>query len=81
MTANQITKKLTAAGISTDKIEISRDRVAVWADDCQKSARIARKIAKVLGWNSVLSNGYYAWTEAHPLDMGDWNDRSSRWHY
>jgi hypothetical protein len=81
MTANQITKKLIEAGIPLAKVEINRDRVDVWAGSIANSKRIARKAAKALGWHTVSNNGAYAWTEASPLDMGDYNDSSSRWHY
>jgi hypothetical protein len=81
MTANQITKKLVDAGISIAKMEIHRDRVDIWAGSCDNSKRLARKAAKALGWHTVSSNGAYAWTEASPLDMGEYGDKSSRWHY
>jgi len=79
MTIKQITKKLEAAGIKTEGLEISRDCVDVWAGD--KSIRIARKVAKTLGWSSISSNGSHAWTQPTSVDMGEYNNPSSRWHY
>ena len=93
MTANQILKALKQAGINTTEgagiLNIGRDTVEVCivtpetqrAND-RKTNALYRKVVKVLGWRGGYTTGYGGRVlQAKPIKMGDWNDKSSRWHY
>ena len=54
-----------------------------WHDGDRRAEKAAKAFAKVLGDASISSNGSYyrvRW-KGEFLDMGDWNDKGSRWHY
>jgi hypothetical protein len=56
---------------------------ADWHDGDKLAERAAKAFAKALGGASIVSNGNYhrvRW-KGESLDMGDWNDKGSRWHY
>lgn len=48
-----------------------------------KASAACDAICKATGATSTSSNGAKMWInyKREPVDMGDWNDRSSRWHY
>ena len=86
MTIKRIEKALTDAGISLEGLTISTNEVEVYCTtkgqySRRKTESQLKKVGKALGWG-----GYRCATGAWVLqkdyqDMGDWNDRSSRWHY
>lgn len=90
MTKNQITRALRKGGMNMSAVsEVGRDQVEVFvADsrgraDASKIAKTARMAAGILGWSG---GGYYTGCGAFVLqsravDMGEWGDPSSRWHY
>ena len=94
ITKNQIEKKLRDVGIPiTDDIKISGDEVEVCVGysesagrgqcDIRKTKALADKVSKAIGSQSSFSTGYGAriLQPGKGLDMGDWNDKSSRHHY
>lgn len=86
-TVRQITKQLKEAGIDTANIKINRDEVEIYVET--KAGEYSRrltdalmnKVSKVLHWGGYRC-GWGAWVlEANYQDPGDWNDKTSRWHY
>lgn len=87
MTKRQIEKKLQAVNISLEYIEINRDEVEIYVPDtdgtCDMEAteKLQKQVSNLLDWGGfrcghggwVLRNNYQS--------MGDWNDRTSQWHY
>lgn len=88
MTPKRIEKALAEAGISLDGLTINQNEVEIYVCNKrsgnfsrEKTEKKTKAIAKLLGWGGfscasgawVLQKGY--------RDMGDWNDRSSKWHY
>ena len=81
MTRTQIARTLNQAGVDLQHMTISRGEVEVWTGNETSSQRLARKAMKALGWGGYRT-GYGAWVlQAKSTDKGDWNDKSSRWHY
>lgn len=88
MTRNQITKKLEKAGIDMVGLEISSDQVEVYmkTKKGEFSQRLTdskvKQVENALGWRSGFRAGYGGWViQPSGLDMGEWNDKGSRWHY
>lgn len=93
MTSRQITKKLSALlnAEEISRLEISRDEVEVCVPDSNEEGRcdydrshsLAQKVASLLGFTELRSRGHGGWgVFAGTMEpMGDFNDRSSRWHY
>jgi hypothetical protein len=74
MSGNQITKKLTAAGIDPKNIlEVSKDEVevgvkSVHGDYCEytESEELANRVFAILGWKNGMKTGYNSWViEGH----------------
>lgn len=81
MTAKQIAKALVNAGISTDKMEIRSNEVEIWTGNVASTERLTNKVIKALGWGGYRT-GYGAWVlQTKTTDMGEYGDKSSRWHY
>jgi len=87
MTRTQIAKALKNANISTDGVEIRKDEIEICVNtkSGEFSQRLTEakmnKIAKALGWGGYRC-GYGGWVlQATTIDMGEYNDKSSRWHY
>lgn len=91
MTTRQIKKALAAAGFEMSHFEIRRDEIEVMVPDEEnagvadydKSEELMKRVGEVLpSFKGGYRTGYGAWVlQESPLDMGDWNDPSSRWHY
>ena len=87
MTAKQITKKLTEAGINLNDLEISATSVEVNCTrkdgtfSSTKTQATANKVAKALGWNGWTKSNSSIFVEKTAVSMGDWGDKSSKWHY
>lgn len=87
MTRNQIIKKLVEAKVEMTTVTVRKGEIEIYAttkagEFSDRKTRIEmNKAARVLGWGGYRC-GYGAWVlqERH-VDMGDWNDKSSRWHY
>ena len=76
--------------IDTDglTVELDSETVTFWYDSCDEAqeakARTAcEAVCKASGVKNTSGNGSKLWVnfKREPVDMGDWNDRSSRWHY
>jgi hypothetical protein len=88
MTAKQITKKIVDAKISLANITIAKNSIEVFIPsphgnyaDSGKTKKLASKLCKLLGFGGY-SCAHGGWVlEASPINMGDWNDRSSKHHY
>jgi hypothetical protein len=87
MTARQITKKLTVAGIDLTHLTIDRDEVTVYVTDADgdrdydATAALKDQVCEALGFGGFRC-AYGAWVlQANPIEMGDWMDKGSRWHY
>lgn len=87
MTANQIIKRLTKAGIDTTGIEkLGKDEIEIWTGDADSTEKLKKKVLKevCLGGDKIggYKTGYGAWVLSSGYqDRGDWNDRTSAWHY
>lgn len=86
-TVRQITKQLKDAGIDLTNVKINRDEVEIYVET--KSGEYSRKLTdalekkvhNVLHWGGFRC-AYGAWIlQADYQDLGDWNNKSSRWHY
>ncbi len=81
-TIKSLMKKLS---VPEDKYELSSDDVTIWFTDIgQKKAKwIMNKLQKSIPNSTITGNGSKYWLKykGASLDMGDWNDASSRWHY
>ena len=92
-TVKAILKKMK---LKPDQYEMSGgDTVTFWpemySDDWHKGDRLAEKYAKqfaaILGGKkkrvTISSNGSKYWVrwKGEEIDMGDWNNPASRWHY
>jgi hypothetical protein len=87
MTANQITKKLQAAGIDMNAVTISRDEVEVYATNKNgefsesKTESIVKNICKTLGFGGFRCQ-HGGWVlQANYETQGDYDDKNSKWHY
>ena len=94
MTAKQITRKLTKAGLDISNMNIERDEVECiigYAENengfgyCDREATEALfdKVVEVLGWEGGYGTQYGSWvaTPSVGRDLGDWNDVASAHHY
>lgn len=85
MTAKQIEKKLqpflaTLSRKSQGRITMATDEVEV-QPGINGSDALAKRVSKFLGWGGYRT-GYGAWVFSPGYQSnGDWNDKSSRWHY
>ncbi len=68
-------------GEPAPKIVIDSETITIWGSG-KREEKAASAIASDLG-ATVLSNGskFDIYYRAQPLDMGEWCDPSSRWHY
>ena len=89
MTRNQVMKALEAAGFDMKCVaDAGRDEVEVFVNngagtaDEKNNAKAVKEAKKILGWKGGYWTGYGAMVlQASPLNLGDWNDKSSRHHY
>jgi signal-transduction protein with cAMP-binding, CBS, and nucleotidyltransferase domain len=87
MTARQITKKLTDAGIDTRYLTIDRDEVAVYVTDADgdrdwdATDALMRRVAAVLKFGGYRCASGEWILQRNYVDKGDWMDKTSRWHY
>lgn len=94
MTRKQIEKKL--AGFNPSEVSCDSGDVVVCVEyeerngfgicDEEKTYALAKQVAEALGWGfNFIKTGYGALVlDDKPIstpDIGDWNDKSSRWHY
>jgi hypothetical protein len=73
------------------RVKIDSDLITFWfagegldvLDGEESATAAAEAIARELGGLSIHSNGSKSWIhyKAEPAPKGDWNDRSSAWHY
>jgi len=93
MNKRLIKKALKEAKITLDGVELRSDEIEIYCKTKEGefsptlTDRKCTKIKKVMATNfgscSAIKTGYGAWIlrEGKRPDMGDWNDKSSRWHY
>lgn len=82
-------KKLARRHASAIKtVEIDHETITLWFDstddeDRDAAEKAAQAISKDLGGVTIRSNGYKydIFYRRQPVDLGDYNDRASRWHY
>jgi hypothetical protein len=87
-TVKSVLKKM---GLKPDQYELDASDVTFWpesfSDDWHKGDRLAKKAAmafsKALGGLSIKTNQSKYWVRwrGEFIDMGEWGDPSSRWHY
>lgn len=76
-TRSQIEKACKAAGIAAEFTGRGRDFSVELADE-----KAMRKFRKTIAPFGGYRTGYGAWVVSPSgIDMGDFNDKSSRWHY
>lgn len=87
MTAKQITRKLTAAGIDLTHLTIDRDEVEVYVTDVDgdrdydATEELKDRVCEALKFGGFrCASGMWV-LQANPIDMGDPMDKGSRWHY
>lgn len=91
MTPKQIAKKLNILSVyDLNFIEIRNDEIEVFVPDddslrradYEKTEEIMHRAVKTLHWGG-FKTGYGSWIlrRDYASDMGDWNDKSSKWHY
>ena len=65
--------------------ELDSDTVTMWydLDNSNKVEKVMKALHKVLGSGKLSNNGSKFWLQykGKSVDMGDWNDATSRWHY
>jgi len=84
MTATQIIKSIKKAGIDTTSISKSgRNEIEIWTGDEDGSHELMIEVTDALGIAiGGYKTGYGAWCLSEKYQSkGDWNDKSSRWHY
>lgn len=89
MNKAQIKHKLIAGGMNMAAVrEISTSEVEIFIDagnrtaDREATKAAAEQAEKILGWCGGYTTGYGGIVRQEGyVDLGDWNDRSSRWHY
>ena len=89
MTRTQITKTLKTGGHDMGTVaEVGRDEVEIFVNDGsgvadeRKTKKAICSAQKILGWKGGYYTGYGAFVlQANPIDIGDYNDVSSHWHY
>lgn len=89
MNKRQVKKALEDAGMDMAAVvELGRDEVEIFIDagngrgDREAVEAAVAVASKALGWTGGYWTGCGAFVlQEAPLDMGDWCDRSSRWHY
>jgi Fe2+ or Zn2+ uptake regulation protein len=84
-TVQAVLKKLDTEGLT---IELNSDRLDVWYDSCseemtKKAEAVCEAVCEATGAQNTSGNGSKLWVlyKSEPVSNGDYNDRSSRWHY
>ncbi len=92
-TAKRVTKATVRAalkGLDVEglTIELDSERIDVWYDSCsevltEKAQVVCDAVCKATGAQNTSGNGSKLWVnyKSEPEDKGDYNDKSSRWHY
>ncbi len=66
-------------------VEVDSETVTVWYDTANYNVALAAAtaLANDLGGATLRGNGskWDVFYRRQPANLGDWNDRSSRWHY
>ncbi len=78
-------KKIDTEGLT---VEVDSETVTFWYDSAdeastEKAREAAKAICDATGASTTMNNGSKMWVsyKRAPVDMGDYNDKSSRWHY
>lgn len=78
-------KKLVAKYAQGLKTELDSDTLMIWfdLDDAEEAERAAHAISNALSvsYTTAGSKHMIYWKGNGPGDKGDWNDKSSKWHY
>lgn len=89
MTRNQVIKALQIGGMNMQAVaNAARDEVEIFIDngegtaDEKKTAEAVEQAQSILGWMGGYYTGYGSMVlQKSRIDLGDWNDVSSRHHY
>lgn len=77
--------RLHCSEIDSDKVKIDSETVTIWfdLDSAEAAEKAAQAVASECGGCTIMGNGskWDVYYRRQPVDLGDYNDKSSRWHY